>query len=160
MRFTFNKSTGKLSQRVLYQDAQLAYDYLKQHYPENRIVVFGRSVGTGIATKVAAENKPKLLLLESPFYKLADVAKTHYPFLPVTLLLKYTFRSDKWIPKVKCPIYIFHGTVDSIVPYSSGKKLAELADQNQTKLITIPQGGHNDLGNYPQYQLAIREILK
>jgi len=104
---SFGKSTGKLSQTALYQDAQLTYNYLKKEYPENKIIIFGRSVGTGVATKLAADNNARLLILETPFYNFADVAKTHYSFLPASLLLRYTFRSDKFLPKVSCPVFIF-----------------------------------------------------
>jgi len=156
----FGKSTGSRTEAALHQDAQFAYNYLTKQYPENNIIVFGRSIGTGLAVPVAAQNKPRALILETPFFNFNDVAKTHYSFLPVTLLLKYNFRSDKWMPKVECPVYIFHGTADNIVPYSSGKKLAELANKNRVKLITIPDGGHNDLSNYRHYQLAMRDILK
>lgn len=156
---SFGKSTGKLSQQALYLDAQLAYDYVRQQYPENQIIVYGRSVGTGVATKVASENKPKLLLLESPFYNFADVGKTHYPFLLISLLLKYSFRSDKYLPKVTCPTYMFHGTADEIVPFASGLKLAQLLKQ-PSSFIAIEGGGHNNLSNFATYQQALQRILQ
>lgn len=156
----FGKSTGIRTEATLHQDAQLAYTYLLKQYPENSIIVFGRSIGTGIAVPLAAQNHPKLLLLETPFYNFKDVAKTHYPFLPVTILLKYTFPSDEWIRKISCPIYVLHGTADSVVPYASGQKLAQLAGDGKAKLITIPDGGHNDLSNFTTYQQALYNILK
>lgn len=156
---SFGKSTGKLSPNNLYRDAQLAYNYLRQTYPEDKIIIFGRSIGSGVATKLASENKPKLLLLETPFYNFADVANTHYPFLPVALLLRYTFRSDKWIKKVTCPVYIFHGTADEVVPFSSGVKLAELIN-NPNNLVVIKGGGHNNLSSFPAYRQALAQILK
>ncbi|PSR54874.1 alpha/beta hydrolase [Adhaeribacter arboris] len=156
----FGKSTGIRTEAALHQDAQLAYQHVVKEYPENKIIVFGRSIGTGMAVPVAARNKPKCLLLETPFYNFADVAKTHYSFLPVTLLLKYSFRSDEWIQKVNCPIYIFHGTADKVVLYSSGEKLAQVADSAKTRLITIPNSGHNDLSNFHQYRQALQTILQ
>lgn len=156
---SFGKSTGKLSQQALHQDAQLTYNYLQQQYPENQIVVFGRSVGTGVATKVAADNQLKMLLLESPFYNLADVGKTHYPFLPVSWLLKYSFRSDQYLPKVTCPVFILHGTADHIVPFASGLKLARLLNKPGS-LIAIEGGGHNDLSNFAGYRQALKGILR
>ncbi len=155
----FGKSTGHRTEAALHQDAQLAYNYLTKQYPEDKIIVFGRSIGTGVAVPLAAQNKPRSLILETPFYNFAEIAKTHYPFLPVSLLLKYTFRSDKYITKVPCPTYILHGTADNIVPYASGKKLAQLAG-GKAQLITIPGGGHNDLSHFGAYQQAISAILK
>jgi len=156
---SFGKSRGKLSQSALYQDAQLTYNYLKKEYPENKIVVFGRSVGTGVATKLAADNAPRLLILETPFYNFGDVAKTHYSFLPVALLLRYTFRSDKYLPKVSCPVFIFHGTADKIVPFSSGLKLAHSLKEPKN-LIIIKGGGHNNLSTFIEYNQALQRILK
>jgi len=155
----FGKSTGTLSQQALYQDAQLHYNYLKNYYPENKITIYGRSVGTGVATKLASTNNPRMLVLETPFYNFADVAKTHYSFLPVSLLLRYTFRSDKFLPQVKSPIYIFHGTADEIVPFSSGLKLASLLNKPD-HFIVIDGGGHNNLGSFTTYQQALQRILK
>ena len=156
---SFGKSTGKLSPNTLYHDAQLTYNYLRQHYSEDQIVIFGRSIGSGVATKLASDNKPKLLILETPFYNFADVANTHYPFLPVSLLLKYTFRSDKWIKKVSCPVYILHGTADVVVPFRSGEKLARLLN-NPKSLVVIEGGGHNNLSSFAAYRRALAEILK
>ena len=155
----FGKSTGTRTEASLHQDAQLAYNYLLKHYPEDNIVIFGRSIGTGVAVPLAAQNHPKLLLLETPFYSFKDVAKTHYPFLPVAILLKYNFPSDKWIKKVPCPVFILHGTADSIVPYTSGQKLARLRPEPNV-LITIKGGGHNDLSNYKEYWQHLKMILK
>lgn len=156
---SFGKSTGKLSQENMYHDAQLTYNYLRQHYPENQIVIFGRSIGSGVATKLAAENKPQLLLLESPFYNFADVANTHYPFLPVSLLLRFTFRSDKYIKQVNCPVYILHGTADEVVPFRSGEKLARLL-KSPENFTVIEGGGHNNLSSFPAYRQALNRILR
>jgi fermentation-respiration switch protein FrsA (DUF1100 family) len=155
---SFGKSTGHLSETALHQDAQLTYDYLQRHYPEQKIIIFGRSIGTGIATRLAAHNHPRQLILESPFYNFTDVAKAHYGFLPVALLLKYSFRSDEWIRQVPCPVYILHGTADAIVPFSSGQKLARLLPDPEA-FIPIEGGGHNDLSNFKSYQLALKRLL-
>jgi len=156
---SFGKSTGKLSQMALYQDAQLTYNYLKKEYPENNIIIFGRSVGTGVATKLAADNNARLLILETPFYNFADVAKTHYSFLPASLLLRYTFRSDQFLPQVSCPVFIFHGTADEIVPFRSGLMLARLLLKPEN-LIVIEGGGHNNLSCFAVYNQALQRILK
>lgn len=155
---TFGKSTGTISEEALHADARLAYSYLLERYPEQEVVVFGRSVGSGIAIKLASENNPRLLVLETPYYNFSDLAKQHYPFLPVDLLLSYTFRSDQWIGQVKCPIYLLHGTEDTIIPHESSHRLAGKA-QVPAEVISIPGGGHNDLALYPQYQQALDRIL-
>ncbi len=88
---TYGKSTGKLSQKALYNDAQLFYDYLLKRYTEDKIVVYGRSLGTTFATYVAAENHPQQLILEAPFYSLDEVARDRFPIYPGKLVFKIPF---------------------------------------------------------------------
>lgn len=123
---TYGKSQGKLSEKAFYKDAQYCYDYLLKNYNQNEIILYGRSLGTGIASFVAANNKPKQLILETPYYNIADVAQSRFPIFPVKLLLKYNFPNNQHLLKVDCPVTIFHGTEDNVVPYTSGKKLLEL----------------------------------
>ena len=120
---TYGKSTGKLSEQTFYDDAQFCYDYLLKSYSENEITIYGRSLGTGISTFLASKNKPKQLILETPYYSILDVAKQRFPIFPVSSLLKYKFPSHEFIKKVNCPITIFHGTEDAVVPYTSAEKL-------------------------------------
>ncbi len=155
---TYGKSTGKLKEELLFADAQLFYDYLLERYAEEAIIVYGRSLGGAIATHVASNNTPAKLLLETPFYNLYDAAKYRFSFLPLKLLLRYTFESNKHIQKVKCPIVIFHGTEDSVVPYESGKRLFE-EGPSPKKFITVPLGNHNDLASFPEYQESIDNAL-
>lgn len=156
---TYGKSTGKLSEAVLFKDAQLFYDYALENYNENNLIVYGRSLGCSIATHTASKNKPKKLVLETPFYNLLEVAKKRFPVLPVTWLLKYKFESNKYITKVSCPVSIFHGTEDAVVPYESGKKLFSLATSKK-EFITIEGGGHNDLINFKAYTANIDAALE
>jgi uncharacterized protein len=155
---TFGKSTGKLSKKALHADGRFFYDYLLLHYPEQEVVLFGRSIGSGIAVKLASQSAPRLLILETPFLSLVNLANYHYPLLPARFLLRYTFRSDKWIGQVQCPIYFIHGTSDTIIPYESSERLAAKA-KSPAKIIIIPGGGHNDLAMFPEYQKALEQIL-
>ncbi len=156
---TYGKSTGKLSEEALFADAQLFYDYVLEHYAENQIRVYGRSLGAAIATQVASNNKPSKLILETPFYNLHDVARERFAFLPLKLLLNYKFESNVFIEKVTCPITIFHGTEDNVVSYESGKKLYHTATAEK-ELITVVGGGHNDLINFEAYTTAIDAVLE
>ena len=156
---TYGKSTGKLSEAALLDDTQLFYDYVLEHYKEDEIIVYGRSLGASMATYTASKNKPAKLVLESPFYNLLDVGKKRFPLLPVTWLLKYKFESNKYIVNVTCPITIFHGTDDTVVAYESGKKLYSLATSKK-ELITIEGGGHNDLMAFKEYTSNIDEALR
>ncbi len=159
----YGKSTGKIrSERMLHDDATVAYDYLKARYLENQIIIYGRSIGTGIAAYLAKETKPRILILESPVFNMRDLAGYHYPLMPgllVASLLKYPMRTDLWIAKVACPIYLFHGTADDVVPYSSSERLIKLA-RTESRLISIPGGGHNNLDAFALYHEELERILK
>jgi fermentation-respiration switch protein FrsA (DUF1100 family) len=156
---TYGKSTGKLSQKALFDDAQLFYNYTLQLYDEGRITLYGRSLGTGIATQLAATNNPKQLVLETPFYSLLDVAKSMFPILPVSLFLKYTFPSFEYMQHASCPIIIFHGTNDSVVPYESGNKLYDAIPHERKTFFTVDKGNHNNLVSFPQYHEGIKTVL-
>jgi hypothetical protein len=90
---------------------------------------------------------------------LEAVAKKRYWFLPVKPLLKYSFPTSEKIKEVNCPVTIFHGTDDGVVPYQNGERLQKTLPEAQCKLVTIPGGSHNDLINFPEYQKEIRELL-
>ncbi len=156
---TYGKSTGQLNEDGLYNDAQLFYDKAASLFPEEEIVVYGRSLGTTFATKVAAQNNPKQLVLESPFYDLKFTAKKKYWYLPVKTLLKYSFPTAEFLQKVDCPVTIFHGTADSVVPYENGEKLYNLVSDKEIQLISIEGGDHNDLINFSEYTDAIPKLL-
>ncbi|TSE06889.1 alpha/beta hydrolase [Aquimarina algiphila] len=156
----YGKSTGKISEQVLYKDAQLFYDYVKNIYPENQIVVYGRSLGTGIAAKVASENNPNHLVLETPYYNIKDVAEHWFPYFPVSFILKYNLPSDVFVKKVSCDITIYHGTEDKVVPYQSGERLFKSISISNKRMITIKGGEHNNLIEFNTYRSTIDEILK
>jgi len=154
----FGKSTGKIkNEKMMYSDAMMIYKKLLHEYAEKDVILYGISLGTGIATKLAHENNPKMLILETPYYSFYDVSKFHYPYLPNSILLHYQFKNNKLLPEIKQPIYLFHGTVDKTVPYNSSTRLAKLSDNIQ--LFTIEDGSHSDLNTFNLYHHKLDEIL-
>jgi len=156
---TYGKSTGELNETALYEDAQLLYNEAKSRFSEKQILVYGRSLGCVFATKVAAQNNPQQLVLETPFYNLYDVAKRRFPILPLKSLLRYQFPNNENIKKVECPVTIFHGTKDEVVDYDSGKQLFQEISHDHKSLITIYGGGHNNLIEFDTYRKEISEVL-
>jgi len=156
---TYGKSTGKLTEKNLLADGQLVYDFAKKHFLENQIVVYGRSLGTGVATYLSAANSPRCLILETPYFNLKDVAAFHFSYFPYSLLLRFELKTNEWIKEARCPTYIFHGTYDRTVPYKSGYKLAPLLKAND-EFITLEAGDHNDLSTFLLYEQKIKEILE
>jgi uncharacterized protein len=155
----FGKSTGKRTEEKLHGDMQFVYDSLKAKYHEAHLIVYGRSMGSGFATKLAAENKPRYLILDAPYYSFKKVAERYLPFLPVRFVLRYHLRTDRWISRVTCPVYILHGTRDWLIPINHSKKLRDINPRRIT-LISIHGGGHNNLPSFPEYHNFIRDILK
>ena len=155
---TYGKSIGKLSEDALYRDAQYCYDYLLNNYSENEITLYGRSLGTGIASYIASKNNPKQLVLETPYFSILDVAKDRFPWLPVKQILKYQFPTYQFLLQTRCPITIVHGTDDDVVPYASAEKLLKL-DIDHLSFITVEGARHNNLIEFEAYHTTIKELL-
>ncbi len=155
----FGKSVGKRSEKNIHDDLQFIYNKLIAQFGEDHLIVYGRSMGSGFATKLAAENKPRYLILDAPYYNFKKVAERFLPFLPMRFVLRYHLRTDHWIVNVKCPIYIIHGTKDWLIPIGHSEALQK-KNPKHTTLIEIEGGGHNNLPFYPEYHNFIRDILK
>jgi len=126
----FNGNKGKPNEMGLYEDAKSAIKWLKtQNIKEKNIILYGESLGTGVAVEIAQNKNYAGIILESPFTSMVDMGKKYYPFFPVNLLLKDKFESYKKINNVFAPVLIMHGKIDKIVPYDMGKKMHELANE-------------------------------
>lgn len=154
----YGKSGGKPTEANLYADANLIYEELTKSFDENEIIIYGRSIGTGIASYVAQNHNPKHLILESPYYNITDLAKKIFPFIP-SILIKYKLKNNEMLPDVKAPITIFHGTFDEVIYFGSSMKLEKLLKDGD-KLIPIVGGHHNDLANFEEYHKQLADILK
>ena len=156
----YGKSTGKRSEENMHKDALAIYNYAKELYGEKNIVLYGRSLGSGFATKLASEQDPKSLILETPYDNFINAADFHFPFIPVKWLLKYEFRNDKYIQKVKCSILILHGTRDRIIPFKLALNLYEKIPENiENHLVTIPRGRHNNLSSFALFREKVKEFV-
>lgn len=154
----FGKSGGKIrSEEQLHEIAKAFYLLGVQETRGSPLVVYGRSLGSAFAVRLAAENKVSGLVLESPFFSMASVAAVHVPWIPVSWLIQYPLRSDEWMPRVTAPVLVLHGARDIIVPVSSGKALAELA--KQAKFVEVETAGHNDLDDHDEYWAALSVFL-
>ena len=126
----FSGNEGKPTEKGLYEDARSAVRWLKSNgVKENNIIIYGESLGTGVATEIAQNKNFAGVILESPFTSMIDAGKDKYPYLPVRFLLKDKYESDKKIKNVKSPVLVMHGKVDNIVPFHMGKKMYELANE-------------------------------
>ena len=155
----FGKSTGKRNEKAMLNDMQFVYNSLLTRFPEHHLIVYGRSLGSGFACKIASENKPRYLILDAPYFSFKKTIERFLPILPVKYVLRYHLRTDKWIKHVNCHTYILHGTRDWLIPISNSEKLQALNPRMIT-LIRIQGGGHNNLTSFPEYHNFVRDILQ
>ncbi len=155
----FGKSTGKRSEKEMMSDMQFVYDKLAAEYTEHHMIIYGRSMGSGFASKLAADNKPRYLILDAPYYSFIKVVERFLPILPLRVVLRFHLRTDKWIRKVNCHTYILHGTRDWLIPIRHSEKLQKLSPGKIT-LIRIHGGRHNNLPGFDEYHNFVRDILK
>jgi fermentation-respiration switch protein FrsA (DUF1100 family) len=153
----YGGSSGSPTEAGLLADADAAYAFAAARYPAERIVLWGESLGAGVAIALAAKRKIARLVLEAPFTSAVDVGASFYWFLPVRLLMKDQFRSDERIGKVTAPLLFLHGTDDHIVPIAFGERLFALANEPK-EMVRLPGGGHNDLDAYGA-QAAARPFI-
>jgi fermentation-respiration switch protein FrsA (DUF1100 family) len=154
----FGKSTGRRSQKAIKRDLQEVYNKIKERTKENRIILYGRSLGSGFAAKLASMNNPRMLILDAPYYSLTKVTKRYMPFMPLSLLIKYPLPTYKWLKYVQCPIHIIHGTNDKLIPFKTSLKLSKI-NPKLTKLYTVIGGGHKNLNNFESYHQMLDDIL-
>ncbi len=154
----FGKSTGRRTQKAIKRDMQVVYDKIRQKVDEKYIILYGRSLGSGFAAKLASMNNPRMLILDAPYYSLRHVAKKFIPFMPLSLLIKFPMPTYKWLKYVQCPIHIIHGTDDHLIPYKSSLKLSKIKPK-QTTLYTVIGGGHKNLNTFESYHKMLEDII-
>lgn len=155
----FGKSTGRRTERDMKTDFQYVYTKLATMYPENRIIVYGRSLGSGFAAKIASTNSPAMLIMESPYYSMSRLMQRTLLILPARFLLRFRLRTHVWLRYVRCPIRIIHGTKDRLITTRASKDLVQVQPEN-TMLYLIIGGGHNNLQHFPEYHATLETIMK
>ena len=154
----YGKSEGKIkNEKQLYNDVQFAYDLVKILYSEKKIIILGYSIGTEPATMLAATNHPEKLILQAPYYSLSDAVHFLDPSLDTTQM-PFQFNTYTYLPKVSCPIVIFHGDADKTFYYGSSKKLKTFFKPGD-ELITLKAAGHDAMEKNMDYLTALKEVL-
>jgi alpha-beta hydrolase superfamily lysophospholipase len=155
----FGKSRGKRSQKRVFNDSQFMYKWLLERYSEDKIVLYGRSLGSGIAARIASWNKPRLLILDSPYYSFYYNTHRYLFWMPLKWIMRYPIRTDKYLETVSCPVIIIHGTNDYLIPFKQSKMLYNRYP-DKIKLIPIKGAGHNNLQDYPAFYHALYDNLQ
>jgi len=153
----YGGSSGQPSEAGLLRDADALYGFARARYPAARLVLYGESLGSGVAAALAAEREVGKVILEAPFTSAVDIGAAAYPFLPVRLLMHDRFRSDERIGKVTAPVLVLHGERDTVVPIRYGERLYALISAPK-KFVRFPEGHHSDLDSHGA-QAAVRDFL-
>ncbi len=154
----FGKSTGVFSEASVYAFADQLYKLAAARFLADSIIIYGKSLGTSAATRVAAQHPCRALILETPYYSFTALAAHFFPVYPVDKMIHYKFPTYDYLPSVKAPVTILQGTADWIVPYSNAERLREKMKPADA-WIAIPGGSHNDLNKYPRFHEALDSVL-
>ena len=155
----FSGNKGKPTEQGLYEDGKSAINWLaKKGVDEKNFILYGESLGTGVATHLAQNKNYAGLILETPFTSMTDAAKQFYPYIPIDLLLKDKFENYKKIKNINSPVIVMHGEIDQIVPFSMGQKIYEMANQPKYSYFTKYD---NHMMEYDErLVLALKRFLK
>lgn len=154
----YGASEGAPSEAALVPDALAFFDEVQRRHPGQKIAVIGRSLGSGIASQVAAKRPVERLALVTPFDSMVATAKAHYPMFPVGLLLDERYESDKALNAFDKPVLIVHGGRDEVVPEANTLRLIEALPTPPT-VVRIANADHNDISGYPEFGAALSEFL-
>ncbi len=155
----YGKSTGKLTEEKLYDWALQAYNIAIKKFAADSIIIYGKSMGTGIAAQLASIRGCKKLILETPYYDFPSVIGHYLPIYPVRWMIHYNLPTHEYISRISAPITIFQGTKDRLVTYSNAKRLIPLLKKGD-EFITVKGGGHNDLYQYPEVVSKLDSLLR
>ena len=154
----FGKSTGKRTSDAMKRDSQFIYNLAKKEFTEDKIVVYGRSLGSGFAARLASKNNPRLLILTSPLYSISRAVQRYLPFMPARPFLRYNLPTFQYLKNVRCPIKIIHGSDDRLVPVNTAIDLSEV-NPKLTRLYIILGAGHINVHQFEEYHRVMQEIF-
>jgi hypothetical protein len=154
----YGKSTGKLTEQKLYDYALQFYKLARSRWQPSQIILYGKSLGTGIAAELGSVRDCRRLILECAYFSMESVARHYFPIYPLGTMLHYRFPTNTWLTNVTAPITIFHGSSDGLIPYDNAARLKPLLKSGD-EFITIEGGGHNDLHEFPLFRAKLDSVL-
>jgi uncharacterized protein len=156
---SFGKSRGAITEQKLYEQAMMVKKMADEKYNSDSIIIYGKSLGTGIAAYIASGTKAKMLILETPYYSIPALYDCYAPIYPTTAMANFKIPTYQYIQAVKYPITIFHGTSDWVIPYPSSAKLKAFL-KSTDKYITVPDADHININKTSIYLNAIDSLLQ
>ena len=154
----YGKTTGKLTEENLYMQAIEVYKLANSKFGKDSIIVYGKSLGSGIASYLVSKKPCRRLILETPYYSIPDLFSNYAPFYPVNALSHFKLPTGEYLKEVNIPVTVFHGNADWIIPYRCAAKLKQFLKPGD-EFITINKGSHNDLNDFPLFHEKLDSIL-
>ena len=154
----YGKTTGQFTEGNVYMQAREVYKLAQTKFASDSIIIYGRSLGSGIASWLASRKPCKRLILETPYYSIADLFNRYAPIYPAASLSHFKFPTGEYLTDVTVPVTIFHGTDDWIIPYNRASKLKKVLKPGD-EFITIDHGSHNDLNDFSIFHEKLDSIL-
>jgi alpha-beta hydrolase superfamily lysophospholipase len=155
----YGKSTGDFTEQRLYDWALVFYKLAQANYSKDSIIIYGKSMGTGIAAQLATIRDCKALVLEAPYYSLPSIIGSWLPIYPVNKMIHFKLPTWQYVQEVTNPVIIFHGTSDYTIPYRNSKKLKPYLKPTD-EFVTIEGAQHNDIAMFPEYKRKLDSLLK
>ena len=155
---SFGKSIGVINERSLYEMAFQIKRFANRFYNDSDIIIYGRSLGTGIAANLASSSAVKAVVLEAPYFSIPDLFSSYLPVYPMSAMSKYKLPTGEFLKDVSSPVIVFHGTNDDVIPLSCSEKLKPCL-KPKDKFLVIKDAGHNDLNKSKIYESTILSLL-
>jgi len=155
----YGKSTGKRTEQKFYDYALTFYKLARSRYKPSEIILYGKSLGTGVAAQLAAVRDCRRLILETPYYSLSSLYRRYLPIYPIGTMMHWRLPTYEYLPAVTAPVTIFHGNSDWVIPYGNASRLKSLLKQGD-EFITLDGGGHNNLNDFPLFHSKLDSVLR
>lgn len=154
----YGKTTGKFTEENVYMQAMEVYKLANSKFKKDSIIVYGKSLGSGIASYLASKKSCRRLILETPYYSIPDLLISYTPVYPVDAMSHFKFPTGEYLKEVNAPVTIFHGNADWVIPYSCAAKLKKVLKPGD-EFITIDKGSHNDLNDFALFHAKLDSVL-
>ncbi len=154
----FGKSTGEITEKKLYDQAMQVKKMADVKFGSDSIIIYGKSLGTGIAAYVASNVNAKMLILETPYFSVPALFSCYAPIYPASTMANYKIPTNEYLQDVKYSVVIFHGTSDGVIPYRSASKLKAFLKPTDI-FITVPDATHKNINGTKIYYDAIDSLL-
>lgn len=154
----YGKSTGKFTEGNVYRQAAEIYRLANTKFDSNKIIVYGKSLGSGIASWLASKYACRYVILETPYYSMLELLTRYAPIYPAPVLSHFKFPAGDYLKQVNAPVIIFHGSKDKVIPHSHALKLKEVLKE-EDEFVTIAEAAHNNLNDFSLFHEKLESLI-